>query len=191
MTFSEKPAIDVPSMPGDVQAIRSMAIAAHGDQKYGSEPYFVHLDEVAAMVLSYGWDYVKLAYCHDLLEDVPKTIEEHRYWENKILGLTDQQFLDDCLLLKDEPGANRKERKAKTYAKMREANSDFLRALVVKVADRLANVRACHKNDPKKLKMYTKEHPAFVSSVCRDGVAVEMTSELDDMLRQPEPTLDR
>lgn len=191
MTFSEKPSIDVSALPEDVQAIRDLAIAAHGDQKYGSQPYCVHLDEVASLVIPYGWDYVKLAYCHDLLEDVPKTPEEHRYWEDKILLLTGKQFLDDCLLLKDEPGVNRKERKAKTYAKMRAADSSFSRALVVKIADRLSNVRACHKNDSKKLKMYTKEHAAFASSVYRKGVALEMTSELDDMLPQPESSLDR
>jgi (p)ppGpp synthase/HD superfamily hydrolase len=167
-----------------------MAIKAHGNQLYGDKPYSVHLDEVAGLVQPYGWDYVKLAYCHDLLEDVPDSEEDHRLWEDRILERTDQQFLDDCLLLKDEDGVNRKERKAKTYAKMREAGPEFERALVVKQADRLGNVRSSVRDNPKKLKMYQKEHPAFQGAVYSVGVANELMKELDELLELPSSDLE-
>lgn len=189
MTYSDSPRtlFDPDSLPQDVAAIREMAIEAHGDQQYGTEPYQVHLDEVAEIVQPYGWDYVKLAYCHDLLEDVPKSDEDHRYWESRILGMTDPDFLADCLLLKDEPGKNRKERKAKTYAKMRDADPEQHRALVVKMADRFGNARASDQNNPKLVVMYQKEHPAFQAAVYRPGLATELVKALDDLLEAPSP----
>ena len=35
-----------------VDRARAFAVQAHGDQRYGDEPYVVHLDEVAAIVRS-------------------------------------------------------------------------------------------------------------------------------------------
>jgi hypothetical protein len=46
-------------------------------------------------------------------------------------------------LLTDAPGDTRKARKAKTYAALAQVSGDEELALVVKAADRLANVRAC------------------------------------------------
>lgn len=180
--------IDMETLPNDVRAIRDMAIKAHGDQMYGNQPYSVHLDEVAGIVAAYGWDYVKLAYCHDILEDVPVTPEEHRVWEDRILDMGGQQFLDDCLLLKDQPGKNRQEKKAKTYAKMKESGPEFGRALVVKLGDRLANSRTSLRNNPRLLRTYQREHNAFKSAAYRPGIAEDLWGELDLVLGDSENT---
>ncbi len=58
--------------------------------------------------------------------------------------------------------ANLKERKAKTYAKLAQVQRALELALVVKAADRLANVRACvadHNNAL--LQVYGGEHTVF------------------------------
>jgi (p)ppGpp synthase/HD superfamily hydrolase len=93
------------------QEARSFAIASHAEQKYGDHPYSFHLDEVAALAAPFGEEAVVIAYLHDTVEDTGATIEE-----------IEDRFgtaIAACVsLLTDEPGANRKERKAKTYAKL-------------------------------------------------------------------------
>ncbi|MFA6234650.1 MAG: hypothetical protein WC824_10770, partial [Bacteroidota bacterium] len=58
---------------------REFAIKAHGDQKYGDQPYVVHLDAVKDLVLGYNCDNLRRAtdgaFLHDILEDCP----DYRY----------------------------------------------------------------------------------------------------------------
>ena len=121
-------------MQDRVTLARDFAIAAHGDQKYGLDPYSVHLDAVAALASTFGEDAQVIGYLHDVVEDTPVKIDVVR-----------EQFGDKiaaCVsLLTDEPGVNRKERKARTNAKLQAVSTELNLALVVKAADRLANLR--------------------------------------------------
>ena len=52
------------------EAVRSFAIAAHGDQRYGDQPYAVHLDRVAGLLAEHGHaEVVPVGFLHDVLED--------------------------------------------------------------------------------------------------------------------------
>lgn len=109
---------------------REFAVERHGEQKYGDLPYFVHLDEVAEIASKYGDKAITVAYLHDVVEDTETELEEI---ENEF-----DSFTSKCVaVLTDEPGANRKERKAKTYDKMAKVGGELELALLVKVADRL------------------------------------------------------
>src|SRR5262245_1644810 len=85
---------------------RRFAIAAHGEQKYGTRPYVVHLDDVATIVagLECGETASTIAYLHDVLEDTevkPEEIEGR-------FGV----FVRECVeLLTDPPAQTRQERK--------------------------------------------------------------------------------
>lgn len=88
-------------------------------------------------------------------------------------------------LLTDEPGANRKERKAKTYAKLAGVQGENELALLVKTADRLANVRACVKDKRQSLwQIYKGEHPAFKDSAYRAGLCDPLWAELEVLLSE-------
>ncbi|MFT3857476.1 MAG: hypothetical protein QM742_08265 [Aquabacterium sp.] len=93
----------------------------------------------------------------------------------------------DCVaLLTDEPGANRKERKAKTYAKLAQVHGALELALIVKAADRLANVRACIEDGNQRLlEVYRSEHPTFKQAAYRARLCDELWSELDAALKKP------
>jgi len=55
--------------------------------------------------------------------------------------------------------------------------------LVVKTADRLANVRACVADDKQSLlAVYLSEHPVFRKSAYRSGLCDPLWDELDDLL---------
>ncbi len=156
-----------------IQQARAFAIQAHGDQRYGAHPYAVHLDAVAALARPYGELAQVIAYLHDTVEDTPVTEAEIR-----------AQFGDTaarCVaLLTDQPGANRKERKEKTYAKMAEAKDDLNLALLVKAADRLANLRACVADQHERLlAVYKAEHPTFRQAAYREGLCDPLWQELD------------
>lgn len=158
---------------------RDFAIAAHANQMYGTLPYSFHLDAVASLVKKYGETAATVAYLHDVVEDTRVTLEEI---EN-IFG----SLVAKCVaILTDEPGQNRKERKSKTYAKMAKVTGEENLALLVKAADRLANLRASitDKND-RLIATYRSEYPTFRVSVYRKNLCEEIWQELESLQNAP------
>ena len=138
-----------------MEEAREFAVRRHGDQKYGDHPYSVHLDAVARISKDYGDTAGTIAYLHDVVEDTDVTVSEIELKFGKLVA--------DCVaILTDEPGKNRKERKSKTYAKMAAVSGETQIALIVKAADRLANMRSCvAANHQRLLSVYKKEHSVF------------------------------
>lgn len=170
----------------DIAKARDFAIKHHGDQKYGDKPYVYHLDEVASIVDKFtveGFDgpYAMVtAYLHDIVEDTKVSIDDvyHRFGP----------FVANAVgLVTDEPGKNRKFRKRATYMKLRDARVSrpwAYTALLVKLADRVANVRSCvSSKNHSLLKMYRHEHEAFRLAVYRDVPRWQpLMDELDQLL---------
>jgi (p)ppGpp synthase/HD superfamily hydrolase len=152
---------------------REFAIAAHGNQMYGVHPYSVHLDAVASIARKYGETAEVVAYLHDVVEDTEVKLEE--------IEVKFGCLISKCVsILTDEPGQNRKKRKSKTYAKMALVKGEESLALLVKAADRLANMRASISgNNYNLVEMYKSEYPAFKSSVYRKYLCEEIWRELD------------
>ncbi|GAA5172945.1 HD domain-containing protein [Viridibacterium curvum] len=162
---------------------RAFAVQAHGDQKYGDRPYSFHLDMVANNLAAYGEQAQVIGYLHDVVEDTSVT-------KDKI----EEEFgslVAECVgLLTDEPGANRKERKAKTYEKLSRVSGQSELALVVKVADRLANVTACVADGKRSLwEVYLSEQAAFKKAAYRAGLCDQLWADLESQLQ--EGALDR
>jgi len=155
---------------------REFAIRHHGGQRYGIHPYHVHLDAVAEIASSHGETAEVIAYLHDVVEDTAATLEELEEEFGALVALA-------VGILTDQPGQNRKDRKDKTYARMRSVSGKGEIALVVKAADRLANTRAClADNNTSLLSMYRREHAQFKQSVYRPGLCEEIWLELDAMV---------
>jgi (p)ppGpp synthase/HD superfamily hydrolase len=139
-------------LPPSEQRARDFAILHHGDQKYGTEPYVAHLDEVAAVLREMGADAVTMqaAYLHDLIEDVKDVTRE-------ILALEFSHEVADLVWAVSGEGANRRERVASVFPKLLACP----RAVDLKLADRVVNGRRSRDNSPDKFRMYKKEHGAF------------------------------
>lgn len=149
---------------------RQFAVTAHGSQMYGDRPYVAHLDEVAAITEPYwgteSHDFaVMVAYLHDVLEDTPVTLAS-------LEGKFDPVVTGAVDLLSDPPGETRQDRKAAMYKRLSgntgERPPDWLwqsqvaTARFVKVCDRMANVRACIRQDRLDLlQKYRDEHELF------------------------------
>lgn len=135
-------------------AAKEFAIAKHGTQKYGDRPYSYHLAQVSQVVAQFGYagdgSIVAAAWLHDTLEDTPTTYE-------MLVSEFGKETADIVFGVTSEPGKNREERFRNTAPKI----ASNKKALVVKLADRIANTEASLQSNPKLYKMYVKEFPLF------------------------------
>jgi (p)ppGpp synthase/HD superfamily hydrolase len=148
-----------------VERARTFAIKNHGDQKYDTEPYSVHLDAVENVLIEF--DHISsvlraAAWLHDLVEDTNVSQAE-----------IDIEFPGYVALIvgavTSEPGKNRRERNIKTYPKI----AQYPEAIILKLADRIANVRNCIATQSDLLNMYRKEYPAFRLALKSDNPDVK------------------
>jgi (p)ppGpp synthase/HD superfamily hydrolase len=159
---------------------RFFAITAHGGQMYGDQPYSFHLDAVVELLAPFGEEAQIVGYLHDVVEDTAVSVQEVR-----------EKFGDhvaNCVaLVTDESGVNRKERKARTNAKLAAVSGDRELALIVNAADRLANLQMSARGGAgSKLDMYRREHSAFRQAAYRPGLCDELWKEMSRILEEPE-----
>lgn len=131
---------------------------AHKDQTYSDVYSYVrHLEAVHEILIEVGFGddepLMLSAWLHDTIEDTETSYQD-------ILNIFGELIAEVVYGVTDELGRNRKERKRKTYPKIRENN----RSLIIKLADRLANVKFSGSGvfgNSSKLGMYKKEQPEF------------------------------
>jgi (p)ppGpp synthase/HD superfamily hydrolase len=164
-------------MSDAVARARTFAVAAHGAQRYGEHPYSHHLDAVAALLVPYGEEAQIVGYLHDVLEDTSiPAADMERDFGPRVTALVAQ--------VTDETGANRKERKARTNAKLAGVSAEMSVVLIVKAADRLANLRESARGGAgSKLEMYRGEHAAFRCAAYRLGLCEELWAEMEGILK--------
>lgn len=158
-----------------IDKARVFAMKAHGEQKYGFLPYIYHLDAVLEVLIEFRCDDQELfaaAYLHDVLEDTAIT----RVDMALVFGENITRIVADVT---NAPGKNRAERADATYPKIRSS----VRAVQLKLADRIANCRASIKarefGNDSLIRMYRKEYPSFRTALFRDGEFPAMWAELD------------
>lgn len=151
---------------------------AHKFQRYGCFPFYAHVADVARIVSPYGDEAIIVALLHDIVEDTSITIDEIK----EEFG----DFISRCVeFVTDPDGENRKVRKAKAYEIYKSIPEYYNIALIVKVADRLSNVRACIKNNCNDLlSMYCKEHENFRKSAYRKDLCDELWNELNSLVEE-------
>lgn len=178
------------NFPELLKRAEEVAEKAHAGQQYGEFPYTYHLFRTHDVLERFGFlpenpDPAKrklaqrltlAAILHDTLEDTDLTYQELRDDFGK-------EVADLVFAVTNEPGANRKERFAKTYPKIR-ANPD---AVVLKLADRIANVIHALQANPDILDMYRREWPVFERELRTEGEHDDMWSYLETILMEPRP----
>jgi (p)ppGpp synthase/HD superfamily hydrolase len=155
-----------------IERARQFAMKWHADQQYGDQPYLYHLQQVAQILHKYGETAQAIAYLHDVVEDTSVSIDELR---NEF-----GQLIAACVsICTDEPGATRKERKSLTYQKMATVEGELELALIVKAADRLANMKSCIKNNHQRLlETYRQEYAAFRAGAYRPQICDDIWQEI-------------
>lgn len=151
------------------------AISVHGIQKYDGQPYYYHLEQVVDILKEFGFTedkYIISGYLHDTLEDTPISY-------NDIKNKFGEEIADIVYCVTDELGKNRKERKLKTYPKIA-SNTD---AIIIKLADRIANVKNSIRKKPELASMYKKEFSDFKTALYSPNTETdEMWDELENII---------
>ena len=118
-------------------------VQKHGSQKRASgDPYFSHPVEVAGLMteLKLDQETIITALLHDTLEDTLATTEEIE----RLFGPDIARLVDGVTKLSKIEAMGESERAAENLRKFFLAMSEDLRVLLVKLADRLHNMRTLH-----------------------------------------------
>ncbi|MDB5544997.1 MAG: (p)ppGpp synthetase SpoT/RelA, partial [Hyphomicrobiales bacterium] len=132
------------------------AMKAHGAQKRASgDPYFTHPLEVAAILTDLKLDDATIvaAVLHDTIEDTSSTREEI----DQLFGREIGALVDGLTKLKKLDLVSKRAEQAENFRKLLLAIADDVRVLVVKLADRLHNMRTLHFVPPEKRQRIAEE----------------------------------
>ncbi len=117
------------------------AEAAHADQKRASgEPYFIHPCAVAQVLMDMGLDAstVSAALLHDVIEDTPTTEDDiRREFGEEVLQLVSGVTKLEKIVFKSQEEAD-----AENFRKIVVAMAKDIRVIIIKLADRLHNMRS-------------------------------------------------
>jgi len=119
------------------------AMKAHGAQTRASgDPYFSHPLEVAGILTNYHLDTASIitALLHDTIEDTEATTEEI----TELFGEEVAQLVDGVTKLTQLELQSDRAKQAENFRKLLLAMSKDIRVLLVKLADRLHNMRTLH-----------------------------------------------
>lgn len=117
-----------------------LCVSAHSGQVRSSgEPFFVHPFSVACIIVQLGMDSESVAasLLHDVVEDTEVTQEEIE----KQFGRDISMLVDGVTKLGRVPFITREEQQAENIRKMLLAMAEDIRVIIIKLADRLNNMR--------------------------------------------------
>jgi len=113
-----------------------------GQVRHSGEPYLVHPLQVADLLADMKLDVVAIAsgLLHDIVEDTHTPIERIR----ELFGTDIAHVVEGVTKLGAIPFSSSEERQAENFRKMLLAMVDDIRVILVKLADRLHNMRTLH-----------------------------------------------
>lgn len=117
-----------------------LAEKSHGDQRRVSGiPYILHPTSVACIVAELGMDTDSIcgALLHDVVEDTPVMLDEI----SKQFGGEVAKLIDGVTKISKIPYSTREQQQAENIRKMLIAMADDIRVIIIKLADRLHNMR--------------------------------------------------
>jgi GTP diphosphokinase / guanosine-3',5'-bis(diphosphate) 3'-diphosphatase len=157
------------------------SMRAHGTQKRASgDPYFSHPLEVAGILSDMKMDgsTVATGLLHDTIEDTLATHEEIE----ELFGEEVARLVDGVTKLSLLELTSESTKQAENFRKFFLALSDDIRVLIVKLADRLHNMRTLHHiKKPEKRKSIALETMEIYAPLAERIGMQEMKSELEDL----------
>lgn len=134
----------------------NLAVEAHEEQRRESgEPYVTHPVEVASILVDMGMDTntVAAGLLHDVIEDTKYTYQELA----TIFGTEIAELVDGVTKLGKIKYKSKEEEQADNVRKMLLAMAKDIRVILIKLADRLHNMRTLRYMTPEKQKEKAKE----------------------------------
>ncbi len=157
------------------------AMKMHGVQKRASgDPYFSHPIEVAGILTNYKLDTASIvtALLHDIVEDTQVTLEDVR----GLFGDEVARLVDGVTKLARIQLQNIETKQAENFRKFVLAMSEDIRVLLVKLADRLHNMRTLNFiTDPAKRRSIAMETMEIYAPLAERIGMQEIKTELEDL----------
>ena len=156
------------------------AMKAHGSQKRASgDPYMSHPLEVAAILTELKLDDATIvaAVLHDTIEDTEATREEI----DRVFGPEIGELVDGLTKIRRLDLVSKKAAQAENLRKLLLAVSSDIRVLLVKLADRLHNMRTLHYVPPEKRARIAEETLDIYAPLAGRMGMQSMREELEDL----------
>src|SRR5688572_20011595 len=150
-----------------------------GQVRHSGEPYLVHPLEVADQLADMRLDVVAIAagLLHDIVEDTQTPIERIK----ELFGADIAHVVEGVTKLGAIPFSSSEERQAENFRKMLLAMVDDIRVILVKLADRLHNMRTLHHlPEERRIKIAQETRDIYAPIANRLGMS-KIKNELEEL----------
>lgn len=176
----------------DIEKIKSafyLSLKYHGEQlRISGTPYYMHPVKVAVILIKemqfYDTDTVVVSLLHDTIEDVKgddttKAREEVRHEVKEVFGEVILEMVESVTKIK-HTYTNLTSDKAATHRKLFIALVQDVRVILIKIADRLHNMRTLHYLKPRKQQEIALETLNFYTPLTHRLGLTKVKIELED-----------
>ena len=163
-----------------IKAAYTMARQAHeGQMRSSGDPYISHPIEVAIILVGLGMDSDTIigGILHDVVEDTSITLEDIR----KQFGGDVADLVDGVTKLANIPYSSRAEQQAENVRKMLLAMAKDVRVVIIKLADRLHNMRTLDYRAPEKQRVKSLETMEIYAPLAHRLGIRSVKEELEDL----------
>jgi GTP pyrophosphokinase len=169
------------------RAYRFSEKSHEGQQRASGEPYLSHPLEVAGLLVDFKMDVTTViaGLLHDVLEDTRATKDDLA----REFGPEIAELVDGVTKIGKLAFSSREERQAENFRKMVVAMAHDLRVLMIKLADRLHNMRTLDYLAPEKAKKIAQETLDIYAPLAHRLGMAKVKAELEDLalrVMQPE-----
>jgi guanosine-3',5'-bis(diphosphate) 3'-pyrophosphohydrolase len=161
------------------RAYRFSEHSHQGQQRASGEPYLSHPLEVANLLVGFKMDAttVTAGLLHDVLEDTHATKDEL----TREFGAEIAELVDGVTKIGKLAFSSREERQAENFRKMVVAMARDLRVLMIKLADRLHNMRTLDYLPPEKARKVAQETLDIYAPLAHRLGMAKVKAELEDL----------
>jgi GTP pyrophosphokinase len=150
-----------------------------GQQRASGEPYLSHPLEVASLLVNFKMDVITVTagLLHDVLEDTAATKADLE----REFGKEIAELVDGVTKIGKLAFSSREERQAENFRKMLVAMARDLRVLMIKLADRLHNMRTLHYLPPDRSRKIAQETLDIYAPLAHRLGMAKVKAELEDL----------
>ena len=171
------------SPDADVELLRRAyvfsAFEHRGQVRHSGEPYLIHPLAVADFLADMKLDAVAIAagLLHDVVEDTLTTIERIQ----ELFGSEVAHVVEGVTKISAIPFSSSEERQAENFRKMLLAMVDDIRVIIVKLGDRLHNMRTLnHLSEDRRIKIAQETRDIYAPIANRLGMS-KLKNELEEL----------